>query len=226
MNLPHVEEVANFEQKCPLVVVIDRSGSMEGPAIKEVNNGLKMFKKGIVSDPTAKSRLELAIISYDNNINVESDFTLLDNDTEMPTLIAGGLTYTAEALQKAIDIVEERKLYYKKMGLTYYRPYIVLLTDGCSSNRDALKLMATKIQNGIENRKFNFWAFGVENASMEELNMLGGKKSIIEKLKNVDKIGTFFEWLGNSMQQVSHSNQGDHIDLRPEKDKDPFLHTT
>jgi uncharacterized protein YegL len=225
MIVPYVEEVENFEQKCPVIFVIDRSGSMQGPSIEEVNNGLNEFLKGIVRDSITKSRLDLAIISYDNNITIERDFSLLDKDTKMPVLEAGGLTYTGEALEKAIDLIEKRKDYYKQVGLTYYRPYIILLTDGYASDTDRIYNTAKKIQNGIINKKFNFWGFGVADANMEELHMLAGNKAIIQKIKNIDNLSTFFEWLSGSFGQVSHSRQGDIIDMTPEVGQNPFMQT-
>jgi len=225
MKKPHVEEVENFEQKCPVVFVIDRSGSMEGSPIEEVNNGMNEFLNGILSDPVTKNRLDLAIISYDNNIRVEREFGLLDKNTKMPRLEAGGLTYTVEALQKAIELVEERKEYYKQVGLTYYRPYIILLTDGYANDRSGLANMARKIQNGIINKKFNFWGFGIEDANMEELNMFAGENSIIQKIKDIDNLSTFFEWLSGSFGKVSHSRQGDIIDMTPEAGQNAFMQT-
>lgn len=226
MNAPQVQEVENFEQKCPVVFVIDRSGSMQGSPIQEVNNGMNSFMEGILSDPVTKSRLELSVVSYDNNINIERDFSLLKNDTKLPVLEAGGLTHTAEALQKAIDMIEERKDYYKQMGLTYYRPYIILLTDGYASDRNNLSNIANKIKDGTATKKFNFWGFGIEGANMEELHMLSGANSIIQKIKDVDNLSTFFEWLSASMQKVSHSKEGDVVDMTPESNQNAFMQTT
>lgn len=226
MKAPQVQEVENFEQKCPVVFVLDRSGSMQGSPIQEVNNGINTFMEGILSDPTTKSRLDLSVISYNNNIHVERDFSLLKNNTELPVLEAGGLTYTAEALQKAIDITEERKDYYKQMGLTSYRPYIILLTDGYANDKEKLSNIANKIKDGTANKKFNFWGFGIEDANMEELHMLAGTNSIIQKIKDIDNLSTFFEWLSASMQKVSHSKEGDVVDMTPEPNQNAFMQTT
>ena len=58
------EEPQNYDQKCPVVFVIDRSGSMIGAPINECNKGLKLFETEVPKDATCKARLDIAVISF------------------------------------------------------------------------------------------------------------------------------------------------------------------
>ena len=53
---------------------------------------------------------------------------------EVPTLIASGSTPMGEALERAIDRVAARKRRYKEAGVQYYRPWLLLITDGAPTD--------------------------------------------------------------------------------------------
>lgn len=42
----------------------------------------------------------------------------------------GGTTNLAAGIHLALDIIEDRKRAYKTAGLQYYRPWILIITDG------------------------------------------------------------------------------------------------
>ena len=102
---------------------------MQGSPIKELNQGLLEFHQAILDDISASSRLELSVITFGSDVKTLLEPTLVENFT-MPNLTVSGLTPLADALQLAIDKTEERKLWYKETGQPYYRPFIVLITDG------------------------------------------------------------------------------------------------
>ena len=56
MNIPAIPDVAlvdNTEQRTPLVLVLDRSGSMAGDPIIQLNEGLKVLEQELKSDAIA-----------------------------------------------------------------------------------------------------------------------------------------------------------------------------
>lgn len=221
-----VEEPKNYEQKCPVVFVLDRSGSMEGRPIDELNQGLKKFSESIIKDSVASSRIELAIISYDNRIEILRDFDLIEAVDEMPILEAGGTTATADAVYKAMSLIEEKKLVLQKQNITYYRPYIILLTDGRPDDDQDMEKLKDVLCKENKNKKIEFWAFGVgESANMELLKNIATPSSIIQKINDVDNLGTFFKWLSSSFQKISASQEADKVDLSPKKDENPFTIT-
>ena len=101
-----------------------------------------------------------------------------------------------------------KKEWYKKTGQTYYRPYIILITDGAPDGDQDVFGLESEIKNGVEGKRFNFWAFGVEGADMEFLQKISHPSFPPLKLNGVEFI-KFFQWLSASMTAVTNSKEGD-----------------
>jgi len=224
IELYHGELPVNFEMKCPLALVLDTSGSMEGESIKQLNDGLQVFQQQITNDLTAASRLETMLISFNSEIEIIQDFALLSG-FQMPTLKTRGTTKMADAIHLAITRITARKQYYKNSGLTYYRPYIILITDGVPDGDQDMGGIEKKIINGVENHEFRFWAFGVTGADMNLLKKISHPEFPPQYLKGSD-FTTFFKWLSKSMTAITHSKPDEKIDISPKSEEEnPFLLT-
>ncbi len=57
------EFAENPEPRCPVVLVLDTSGSMQGKAIAELNEGLRAFSSAIKADRLASLRVEVAVVA-------------------------------------------------------------------------------------------------------------------------------------------------------------------
>lgn len=182
-----MEQARNKDQKCPVVLVLDTSGSMSGNPIDELNKALVKLKEDILSDPILTQRLEVGIVCFDDDARVERPIDLITVDTNMPSLDVGGVTNVVSGINKAIEIVEERKQFYKTNGEQYYRPFIVLFTDGAPTNTaDEIEMLDQQIQQMADNKKFVFMPFGVEGADFQLLAKLA-VQSTDERLKNQAK---------------------------------------
>lgn len=124
-------EIANPTQPhCATVLLLDTSGSMSvGDKITSLNEGLRTFKEAISSDELASKRVDLAVITFGEAVNVMHDFSSIE-DFDPPTLTAGGTTPMGEAIVRAADMIEERKKHYRAQGVDYYRPWVFMITDG------------------------------------------------------------------------------------------------
>jgi uncharacterized protein YegL len=215
------ERPSNYEQKCPLVLVLDVSASMRGEAIDELNRGLKIFQTQIQNDEVAASRLETAIVTFGQEVECIRDFSLFEGNS-IPDLTASGYTPMAEAIAMAIDLLNKRKQWYREKGLQYYRPYIVLMTDGePTSPKAEIDQMIADVHSGVDNKKFSFWAFGTRGANMDILRQVTTTSFPPQQLTGVN-FQEFFKWLSASMAIISKSKVGETIDIRPQPEGNPF----
>lgn len=196
----------NFEQKCLCVLVLDVSGSMVGEPIAELNRGLQTFYYQIMKDETAAERLEVCLITFESKIRCVQEPALLRH-FQMPTLQAGGSTRLAEAVKEAIIKVNYRKIWYRKTGQPYYRPFIFLFTDGEADADQDMEQLMFEINQGVNEKKFTFFPIGVQEANMEMLRYIAHPSTPPMKLKGLNFV-EFFQWLSNSVGVITHSQEG------------------
>ena len=205
------ESAENFEQKCLCVLVLDVSGSMRGEPIAELNRGLQDFYNEIKEDETTSQRLEVSIMTFNDNVKTLQEPALVDNFT-MPTLTAFGSTAMVDAVNEAIEKVEARKNWYKETGQPYYRPWIILMTDGEPDDDQDVDGLAKQIKQDTESKKYMFLPIGVgKDANMSVLSKMQGNIPPM-KLQGT-KFSSFFKWLSASMGTVVNSTEGQQVNL-------------
>jgi uncharacterized protein YegL len=204
----HAKFVENPDPRCPSVLVLDVSASMFGNKIASLNDGLRTYQEELVSDSLASKRVEVAVVTFGGTVERLSDFTAAAEFLP-PTLIANGHTPMGEALNAAIDMIDERKRIYRENGIAYYRPWIFLITDG--EPNDEWKSTISRIKSGEESKQFSFFAVGVgDEANYDILAQLSTRQPL--KLKGL-RFTELFSWLSRSQQSVSRSNPGDEVPL-------------
>lgn len=214
------ESAQNLEQKCLCVLVLDVSGSMRGDKLNSLNQGVRDFFTQIqTADGVPESlidQLEIAIMQYDEEIKILRDPKLLEDGELPPTLTErGSVTETVIAIEEAIKLVEDRKAFYKSTGQSYYRPWIIVMTDGEPYGKKAsdadIEAISQRVKQETSSKKYMIMGIGVgSDANMEVLKkMTAGRAMALQGLK----FGAFFEWLSNSLSVVASSKEGDKIDI-------------
>lgn len=200
------EFAENPEPRCPCILLLDTSGSMRGQRIADLNAGLERLELDLSADPMAAKRVEVAIITF-GPVKVDQPFQTVDQ-FRAPTLRAGGQTPMGEAIDKALDLLEERKELYRKNGVSYYRPWIFLITDGGPT--DGWRRAADRVRAGEAARSFSFFAVGTDDARFDILKQIASRQVL--KLKGL-RFSDLFAWLSNSLCSVSRSGVGDQVAL-------------
>lgn len=193
----------NFEQKCLCVLVLDTSGSMNANgAIKELNDGLIVFKNDTMQDDVARDRLEVSIVSFNSKVEVIQEPDILPN-IQIPTLQASGQTQLVAAIKKAQEIVETRKQYYKSQGIPYFRPWIVVMTDGdpYPAGQDVDGIAAV-IKEDVLNKKYVFYIIGIGNEIQDSVLQTLSTPYFPAKRMDAVKFSEFFQWLSVSTSVV------------------------
>lgn len=206
----------NYEQKCLCTLVLDTSGSMNGQSIRELNRGLQEFYAAIEADLIAANRLEVGIITFGSDIKTIQDPALIDN-FDMPTLTVAGTTRLVDGVREAMRKTEQRKQWYKETGQPYYRPIIVLITDGEPDKDQDVNGLSAEIQEAVDGKKFTFWGLGVQGFDPKVLNHICPNSAPAIPLSGY-KFAEFFKWLSNSIGIITKSKEGDSVELPPVND--------
>lgn len=208
-----VEFAENPEPRCPCVLLLDTSGSMHNEPINALNEGLKTFRDELNRDNLAKKRVEVAIITFNNDVDVVQDFVTADQ-FEPPSLSAQGLTCMGSAILQGLEMIEARKAQYRSNGVNYYRPWVFLITDGEPQGEpdSVVEQAAKRIQDDEANKRVAFFAVGVEGANLTRLSEIVVRSPL--KLRGLN-FQEMFIWLSASMQRVSQSKPDDQVPLPP-----------
>jgi uncharacterized protein YegL len=175
--------------------------------IDELNAGLTAYKESLAADSLASKRVEVAIMTFGGHVQTVCDFTTVEG-FQPPTLTGSGDTPMGEAIRQGLDILRSRKELYKAHGISYYRPWVFLITDGGPT--DEWRSAAEQVKQGEKDKAFSFFAVGVEGANFDVLKQICTREPL--KLKGV-RYRDLFLWLSASQSSVSRSAPGETVPL-------------
>jgi len=227
---PDPEFVDNPEPRCPCVLLLDTSGSMNDAKkisqslspiqkmlneslasrtvrpIDELNAGLLDFRGELMADELAVKRVEISLVTF-GPVRRLTDFQTPDL-FRAPKLAAEGDTPMGQAIEKAVEIIRDRKASYRQNGISYYRPWIFMISDG--EPTDDWRRSAELVHAGEQTKAFAFFAVGVEGANFDILNRIAVRQPL--KLSGL-RFREMFMWLSSSLSSVSRSSPGDEVAL-------------
>jgi Ca-activated chloride channel family protein len=159
-----------------LVLVLDRSGSMQGPKLDTVRDGALAAIEAL--DPAD----QVAVITFDSEARLAIPLQPAANKKaiakELAKLDAGGGTAFLPALQSAEKVLHDSKLASK---------LVILFTDGESPSEGIPELVKTMHQ-----AKVTVSAVGVQGADKTLLSLItdagGGRLYMVEDLGSIPKI--------------------------------------
>ena len=202
----------NYQQKCLCVLLLDVSGSMgKEHKLDLLNEAVEQLYADVINgrngvSASTKDRLFVEVISFDQSPHRIQPYMLLSKATKAPILkTRGSTTDTVRAIDFAIDEIESHKKMLLSTGQKYYRPWLVLVTDGNpTSSKEEIDRIAKKIKKNIAEGHLFMTAVGVGNRiDTKMLQKLSGGNGV--KLDNYS-FSKFFSWLANSTDQIFNSD--------------------
>lgn len=211
--IPDVSLVDNTEQRTPLVLVLDCSGSMNGAPVGQLNEGLKLLERELKDDVIAAKRVRVLVIRYGGFDHAEVVGDWCDAmDFSAPTLEADGTTPTGRAVELALSEIENEKQRFKQAGVAYTRPWLFLMSDG--SPTDAWEAAAKRAREAEQANKVAIFPIAVGEGSQEQAMGQFSSKGLagVKRLHGL-QFRELFLWLSASMQVVSQSRPGGQAQL-------------
>jgi uncharacterized protein YegL len=197
----------NSSMKTPVVLLLDTSDSMnQGDAIGQLNAGIALLIKELSEHEAARDSVEMTVMTFGESCRIQSSFCS-PASVGHPSFRAAGRTPMGEAMKKAADLVEDRKRTYRREGVNYHRPWIVIVSDGCPTDMqpgDALwKELKDIYGQASRNRKFEAWGYATGGAERDKLVDLLGEEQRVADLQSTDSYRSIFRFLSKSIGELS-----------------------
>jgi len=159
-------------RKVPICLVLDVSGSMgdrDGTRltkIEELNKNYRDFLNFVKTDKRANAICDLCVISFGDEVNVVNGYSNIESIRETK-FTANGPTPMGAAMKKALNLLELRRTHYKEKGIEYYKPIIILMTDGEATDdyKEAAQEVTNKVKLNSGNIKVLTFIIGQNNRS-------------------------------------------------------------
>ncbi len=190
----------NFHKPCLCVLALDVSSSMAGTPITGLNLGLQDFYQSIYRDDEAAEKLEISIVTFGSEVRCIQEPAKVD-DFKMPILNANGTTKLVEGIRLAIKQVELRKEYYKKHSPQYFRPMIIVFTDGEPDVDQDINGLYKQILLETNSKKYTIHVIGTPGCNFVKAAQFCPIQ-MIHKLDGL-RYSDFFKWLSRSTDELS-----------------------
>ncbi len=206
------DELAYFERRLPVYLVVDTSGSMAGEPIAALEMGLKMLLSDLSCDPQALDTVWLSLITFDSTaeqIVPLSDMTVF----QTPHLEAGGTTSLGDAIDLLMNRIEDEVRLVKDDQKGDWRPMVFLFTDGTPTD---------DWEEPIEEFRRRDMAMVVACAAGPEADdgVLQKLSPTVLRLQDTQPgtLGAFMKWVTLSLTETSKSlgTRADRSEMLPE----------
>ena len=203
-------DVNNSAPRCPVILLLDTSYSMEGEPIKQLNAAVRQFLRETADDEAASMSVELEIIKFDDGAEVVMPFTQICDVKSYHDLTLGPCTSLGAGLTLAKKELKARRKLYQEAGISSYKPWLIVMTDG--DPNDAWQQPADDMLKLSE--KMGIMYLGIGLGDMANMELLGEIIPDTCRLQGL-KFKAFFRWLTDSLKCVSSSTvaEEDNIQL-------------
>ena len=155
---------ASSSRKVPICLVLDCSGSMrypdgtKVPKIDELNRNIDAFLAYVQNDAKASKICDLCIITMGDSVRVISRYTTVDR-IHFGHFAASGGTPRGTAMSTAVDLLSERRQYYRDNDIEHYKPILMVMTDGDPT--DDISYISRRVSDMVANKEIKIFPVGI-----------------------------------------------------------------
>lgn len=217
MIIPNNDEFEqNQEERCAILLCLDRSGSMKGKSIEELAKAVDQFGNDLRENPAVAAKVDVGMVLFNEAVQWH-DFAN-SSSFNLPEMKAEGGTKMSFAIDVSLDMCERRKDLYKENGITYHRPWIILITDGLPEHDLPEEIQKTheRLKDAEEKRRAAIFAIACGEDSEELAEWLShniAPPNRPAKRTSEANFRDLFKWLSNSQIALSKSSPGERVDL-------------
>lgn len=185
----------------PVILLLDRSGSMSGEKISTLNSAVNDMIQSFKTAGQGEVEINLGIISFgDGGASYDLQLQPVAGISNM-SLQANGGTPMGMALRMAKDLIEDKEIIPSKG----YRPAVVLVSDG-EPNDDWEQPMNNFIGDGRSSKCERFaMAIGTSQEDPVLNKFLSGTENKVFLASDASKIRDFFKFVTMSVSVRSRS---------------------
>jgi uncharacterized protein YegL len=196
----------NSNARLPICLALDTSGSMVGSKLDELNAAVRWFFQEVRADEMAAMTAEIATVSFGGSVRQLTRISGIERQ-QAPVLTATGSTPMGEAVNFCLDLLEQAKREYMELGVDYFQPWLVLMTDGAPT--DDISKAVARCQDLLGRHKLTVIPIAIgSDADLAKLALFS-ENSFAPVRLNSARLKDFFAWLSKSIQRTSMSNPGD-----------------
>jgi len=205
-NFKEADFSKSTRRRLPICFCLDVSGSMSGNPIKELNEGLQSFFSSMRENEETRSSADICVVTFGGTVDIVMPFGKLSAQKSIPYIGATtSLTPIGEGILTSLELLSERKDGYKNLGIKYYQPWLVVITDGAPQGEEAVENMEraiTAVCNLESHGRIVVFNIGVGNTvDYALLKRLSNKRAEPISISSA-QFSKLFEFLGSSSSSI------------------------
>ena len=201
------EFISKEPRALPIFILADKSGSMSGEKISELNLALREMLNSLRNVDDIRGKFQLSVIGFGGNVDVVQPLADIEGII-LQELSADGETPMGEAFSTVTAMIEDKNVVSSRA----YTPTIVLISDGqptdfYSNGRNYLEWEPLqKLHSGNRTAKCQRLAMGIgSDANFEMLKAFVKNPELpIVKARDASGISAFFRWV--TMSTINRMN--------------------
>lgn len=211
-------DTSNPHARIAICLCLDTSASMLGHPIRELNSGMRLFYKALWQNSESRYAADIAVITFGcNGVQCVQNFAQLYEGISPPVLRADGMTPMGEAVNLALDLIEERRQNYRELDIRHYHSRLIIMADGKpNGSTKELKRAMSRSRDMVNKNILFVIPVGVGNdADFNVLSQFSTRVTPV-KLSGLN-FSSFFKWLSISVEQAAAQTPGYEDSLMIEK---------